>query len=90
MGDDTLAKLWPKAVSSIKRDSRLRTELKTVNGEEGEYWAWIDSSIKAHDEKTTRVAALGNHKILDSLLKIPFSGVLKNQKPLNTEGPQQR
>ena len=60
MGDDTLAKLWPKAVSSIKRDSRLRTELKTVNGEEGEYWAWIDSSIKAHDEKPTRVAALGN------------------------------
>jgi hypothetical protein len=63
MGDDTLAKLWPKAVSSIKRDSRLRTELKTVNGEEGEYWAWIDSSIKAHDEKTTRVTALGNIKV---------------------------
>merc|ERR1712150_42772 len=54
MGDDTLAKLWPKAVNSIKRDSRLRTELKTVNGEEGEFWAWIDVSIKAHDEQNSK------------------------------------
>ncbi|CBY22115.1 unnamed protein product [Oikopleura dioica] len=68
MGDDTLAKLWPKAVSSIKRDIRLRTELKTVNGEEGEYWAWIDSSIKAHDEKTTRVAALAECLKIRNLL----------------------
>merc|ERR1712037_277607 len=68
MGDDTLAKLWPKAVSSIKRDSRMRTELKTVNGEEGEYWAWIDSSIKAHDEKTTRVAALAECLKIRNLL----------------------
>ena len=60
MGDVTLGKLWPQAVNSIKRDSRLRTEQKVVNGEEGEYWAWIDQSIKAHDETTSRAAPLGN------------------------------